>query len=265
MKALQRMSSSAIGSLAKLSQKKYRREAGAYLVEGPHLVGEAIAAGAGVETILVTEESSAKPEIAGLIRKAGSTRIPVYLLSAREMERLSDAVTSQGILGVVALQEASIEDFWGSRSAEAIVIALEHVADPGNVGAILRTSDWFGAAGVLLSHGCVELHNPKVIRATMGALFRLPAFEELDLASSLRAAKNNGYSVVVTSLEGGKPFDRRKIPARSVIVLGSEADGVTKGVLALADMVVTIPRFGHGESLNVAATCAAVLGSLRLP
>lgn len=265
MKALQRLPSAAARSLQKLTQKKYRRETGTYLLEGPHLLGEALAAGAVVEQLLVTEEAAGTPECRTLLAKAGSMKVPIFSVGRKDMDRLSDAVTSQGILAVARDVRPHLADFWAGRGSDSLIIALEHVADPGNVGTILRTCDWFGVDGVLLSSGCVELHNAKVIRATMGALFHLPAFEELDLPAELYGAKKRGYRVVVTALANGTSFDRRTVDRKSVLVFGGEATGVSGDVLACADEVVTIPRFGGGESLNVGAACAAMLGSLRLP
>jgi TrmH family RNA methyltransferase len=265
MKALQRLSLPAARSLQKLTQKKYRRESGSFLVEGPHLVAEAIASGAPLRMVVATEEAAAKPEAGDLLAKAGSMKIPVYGVSSKEMERLSDAVTSQGILGVIAAERPDLDDFWTTRRTSSLIVALEHVSDPGNVGTIVRTCAWFGVDALLLSVGCVELQNPKVIRSTMGALFHLPVFEELDLGASLLEAKKRGYRVAVTAVAGGSPFDRARMPEKTVLVFGSESSGVSAPVAASADLVVTIPRFGRGESLNVGAACAAMLGSMRLP
>lgn len=265
MKALQRLTSAAARSLLKLTQKKHRRESGKFLIEGPHLVEEALVSGAPLEMLLVTEEAAAKPECASLLGKAGSMRIPLYAVAQRELERIADAVTSQGILAIALAAKPVLGDFWLRQRRNSLLVALEHVADPGNAGTILRTCDWFGVDGVLLSCGCVELHNPKVVRSTMGALFHLPVFEELDLPATLTEAKGSGYHIAVTALAGGRPFDRAGLPEKSVIVFGSEGAGVSAEVLACGDSVVTIPRFGSGESLNVGSACAAILGSLRLP
>ncbi len=184
---------------------------------------------------------------------------------AREAERLADAVTAQGILAVVAMKKNDIDAFWPECDAPAIVIALEHVSDPGNAGTVIRTAAWFGAHAVLLSAASVELYNPKVLRSTQGAVFQIPVFDGVEFDSALEDARSNGFQVVVTALEGGKPFDRKQLGPKTLLVFGSEADGVSDATLRSADRIVTIPRFGHGESLNVASSCAAILGSVRLP
>ncbi len=264
MKARQKLSAPAFRSLLKLTEKKYRQEYGKYLIEGVHLLGEALDAGVPLELLLVTDAALKGPEVAALDARAGSMGIARSTASAKEMERLCDAVTPQGILGLAPVTAPSLGAFWPGPGTPSLIVALEHVADPGNVGTILRTCDWFGVDAVFLSGESVELHNPKVVRSTMGALFHLPVFAGLDLPRVLKEAKKRGYHVAVSALAGGTAFTPAVLPPRSVVVLGNEASGVTGAVTELADRIVTIPRFGRGESLNVGAACAVILGGMKL-
>lgn len=264
MKAHEHLSASAFRSIQKLTQKKYRQESAKYLVEGIHLLGEAMDAGVGLELLILTGDAREKPEVAALEKRAGSMGIPRYTVSSKEMERLSDAVTSQGILGVAPMARRSLDGFWPAPGAPSLVVALEHVADPGNVGTILRTCDWFGVDALFLGGQSVELHNPKVVRSSMGALFHLPVFSELKLPSVLTVAKEHGYEIAVTALSGGAVFSPRSLPKRTVVVFGNEASGVSRETTEVADRIVTIQRFGRGESLNVGAACAVILGGAKI-
>lgn len=247
----------------KLSQKKFRRSESKFLAEGFTLVSEALDSGWAVEAVAMDAGARAQQAAAEIIRKALQRNVPVFDISARDLGTLSDTVTSQGVVAVVSVDDRAREIVWTATAAGALFVALENVADPGNVGTILRTCDWFGADGVLLGGGTVELFNPKVVRASMGSLFHVPVFECPDLCDALRTAKRHGFRLIVAVVSGGE-----KLPSigerKSILVLGSEARGISEEVAALADERVTIPRYGRAESLNVAVACGVLLGSFRV-
>ena len=256
---LQHLTQSEFKVLRKLLQKKYRELEKRFLVEGVHLVEEALDSNWRVEQVLVTDafqQSKAFTQILGQARKRGAA---VHAVGERELEQLSDSVTSQGILGVVNAREFSTEEIFSAKNPRSVIVALDSVGDPGNAGTILRTSDWFGADAVVLGKSSVELFNPKVVRSTMGAVFHLPIFRDADLREILPKAKQAGYTIISTAMDNAHALPVPSFPQKSVILFGSEAHGVSRELDRFSDMRLAIPRFGKAESLNVASACAIIL------
>jgi len=260
MNSFELISLSRLKSYSKLLQKKYRQTDGKFLVEGIHLVEEALKSDWEVEAIVVSDHGLVK-EIGKL--ESWDVRQDIELLecSEREFNKLTDTVTSQGIVAVVKIKYNTLEGFWEKLPERSIIVALDDVADPGNIGTILRTCDWFGVDGVVLSENSVELYNSKVIRSTMGAIFHLPVFIDVDLRSTIQDARKAGFNVITTVLDGGKPLNKFSFPERSIIVFGNETHGISKEIEQMADASITIPKYGKAESLNVAISCGIILNA----
>jgi TrmH family RNA methyltransferase len=133
------------------------------------------------------------------------------------------------------------------------------VSDPGNTGSILRSAEAAGALAVMTVPGTVELHNPKVIRASMGSIFRVPSFEGIPPEPLCDELRGLGYRIIALRTSGGMPYTEIDFPGRSAIVLGNEAWGLSDGFLKGSDISVSIPLQGNAESLNVSAACAVIL------
>ena len=146
---------------------------------------------------------------------------------------------------------------------DRLLLALDAVSDPGNVGTIIRTADWFGAGGVLLGRGCVEPFNEKVVRATAGSLFHIPIVDEVELLEVLAQAKATGFRVVVAAAGGSVSLSDWRPAKRNVLVVGSEAHGVSADIRDSADVTVAIPRYGRAESLNAGVAAAILLAHTR--
>ncbi len=262
MKPPSRLPRARLKEYQRLGQKKYRRNDSRFLVEGVMLVKEALDSDWSMEAVTVLSGAESQPRVRDILRQAEGRNIPAFEISARDLSMLSDTVTSQGIIGVVRRRKLDAESIWSSPQARALLVALEDIADPGNVGTILRTCDWYGADGVLVSSRTVDLFNPKVVRASMGSLFHLPAIECPDLSDALRRAKQNGFRVLAAVLRGGREPSAADAEGKSIVVLGNEAHGLSPGVAAMADARVTIPRHGRAESLNVAVACGVILAAL---
>lgn len=257
------ISKAKLAGFQKLLQKKYRQLGKQFLVEGTHLVQEALASEWSIDALLVTQGYMSKEEYSAIARQASKKNILVNEVTDRELEKLSDAVTSQGIVGIVRQKDVDVESVLKRSGKQSLVVALDGVADPGNVGTIIRTCDWFGVTGILLSTDTVELYNPKVVRATMGSIFHLPIIADADLSNMLPRMKKEGMTILAASLEGKSMFDVRPLPERAVLLFGNEARGVSAELQRYVSENVTIPRFGKAESLNVASACAAILTAIR--
>ncbi len=240
--------------IASLAKKKYRERLGQLLVEGVRSVAAAVAAGAPLVEILTTEAAQQQPRVQALVEEAA---VPVYLLPDRELARLSDVQTSQGVLAVARARLFPEEDLASLPS----ILALDGVQDPGNVGAVIRTAAWFGAEAVLAGPGTADVFNPKAVRAAMGGLWDVRLARTDDLATALDRLRRHGFACYGADLHGTPA--RAWTPRRpSVLVLGSEAHGLSPAVRALLDERVVI-RGATGragaESLNVAVAAGILV------
>jgi RNA methyltransferase, TrmH family len=240
---------------ASLKQKKHRKQENKFLAEGEKVVLEGITAKYPCELVLMTSEFHSRNEdIAGLIKKR---QIRIEIVKNNELEKLSDTKTPQGIIAV--FESIKIKFELNLFMKDPIIVFLDNISDPGNVGTILRTCDWFGIKNLLLSSSSAEYLNPKVIRSSMGSVFHLNIFENSE--KYLSQLKENGYKIISSDLNGQNIFNY-KIPDRAVIVLSNESSGPTSEILMMADEKITIPGKGKAESLNVASAAAIILVQL---
>lgn len=225
-----------------LHQKKYRDAEGLFLVQGPKLVAELLASGWPVRTLYATAA------MAGRLHLRDAVVLPPH-----ELERLGTLESGNAVVAVVP-RPAPVPV--GALEADELVLALDGIADPGNLGTVLRIADWFGVRRVLCDRGSVEAFNPKCVQASMGAIFRV-AVHYVDLAVELERLRADGAALYLASMEGRSVFSEPlKRPA--VLVLGSESHGVSAEVRALEARTIAIPRVGGAESLNVAVAASAL-------
>lgn len=239
-----------------LLRKEGRAAAGQFLLEGWRSLAEA--ADAVVECVAVRADLLDRPELEPLRRRG----VPIREVGERDARRLSATEQSQGVVARVRMPRADVAAIL--RPGDALLVALDAVADPGNLGTILRTAAWFGLRGVLLGRGCVDPFNDKVVRSTAGALFHVPMLVEVDLPALLDEARGAGFEVAVAAAEGAVELPAWRPAARCVLVLGSEARGASSAVRAVGDIAVRVPRFGRGESLNVAVAAGILLAHARM-
>jgi TrmH family RNA methyltransferase len=234
-----------------LRTPKVRREQGRFVFEGPTLLAEALRSGIGIDEIYGTEVALA--EIAALVAELEGTGKPVFTVQARTLARLSDVETPPGLI-VVATQPRS--DVGAILARPGPVLLLAGISDPGNAGTLLRSAEAFGAAGVLFGRGGVDPFAPKVVRAAMGSLFRLPV-AAVTAEDVLAAAAGAARPVIAATLEG-EPLAGAALPSNAVLAVGNERHGVG-AFLTRWDRAVRIEQAGATESLN-----AAVAGSILL-
>jgi TrmH family RNA methyltransferase len=244
-----------------LTLKKGREEHGIFLVEGSRSVREVLASRFEPRIVLHTRQFGGEPDGRALLDAVARRQIRVEVVSPGELSAVTDTVHASGVAAIVEMRRNEPGSLWDTRSGKVLVIALDAVSDPGNVGAMIRTADWFGADGVVLGHGCVDVYNPKVVRSTMGSLFHLPVLTDVDLRDTVQEARNAGVRVVATGMSGSPHSggDWEKL----LVVFGSEAHGVSPAILSIVDATMTIPRLGNAESLNVSVACGIILSDLR--
>lgn len=232
--------------LRKLNSKRScRREEGVFCAEGPKLLAEALKWGADLETVICAEgvELPALPENTRVVE------VPGNLLSA-----MADTETPQGIVFTCWGTSMTLpEKLEGKR-----YLVLDGVQDPGNVGTIWRTADAFGADGLILCGGCADPWSPKTVRATMGAVFRLPVYEA-SLEETAEKLEKAGILLYATALREDT-VDVREVPlSKAAVIIGSEGRGVSDLALELCQKTVKIPMTERCESLNAAVAASVVL------
>lgn len=248
-----------VKELIRLTKKsRARDEAGVFLVEGPRMAGELIgdpAWGPGIEKIYLSETYAEKhkKELAEI-----KSRAEVEILSDTVFAHVSDTKTPQGILAVVKRKEYGMEEILGREPAQAHVLVLDNLQDPGNLGTIFRTAEAAGVTGIILSRDCVDIYNPKVIRSTMGAVFRVPFLYAEDLPGTIGELKRAGLEIYAAHLKGKNAYDQEDYRKGCAFLIGNEGNGLRDEVAECADHLVIIPMQGMAESLN-AAVAAAVL------
>lgn len=244
-----------------MKQPRTRRQEQVFVVEGWKMVSEALVRS--LVLYLYVKESE-KDTFVSHLQELGcaalSADVPVEIVADSVFRQLSDTVTPQGILAMVQMPHYSREEILlgnaGGVYKETKVLVLEDIQDPGNMGTILRTAEGAGMSGVILSKGCVDVFNPKVVRSTMGALFRVPFYVCEDVVSEMVDLHGRGFSFYAAHLQGKENYCRVSYDGKVGILIGNEAKGLSDPVADLADVKVKIPMEGELESLNAAVSAA---------
>ena len=237
-----------------LQTRRGREVENAFLVEGEKLIREALFAGL-VPGVALVEQGRAEA-LAALVSMAEADGAQMYPVARHVLEAACDTQTPSGICCMFAPPVAL-----DLAHPPARLVALDGIQDPGNAGTIWRTADAAGFEGMLFGGGSADALSPKVVRGAMGSSFRVPATQVV-LADTLAALRMQGYDVVITSLSGDDIYARVPMGERFVLVIGSEARGVSAAVDALATVRVKLPMRGGAESLNAAVAAGIVMYEL---
>tara|TARA_B100000959_G_scaffold42707_1_gene42958 strand:- start:88 stop:819 length:732 start_codon:yes stop_codon:yes gene_type:complete len=229
-----------------LQQKKFREEHGLFIVEGLRSIQEALRANASIESIFWTEAFSEKNS--NHMNTISAVQNESVLMA--EMKQLSPSTTPPGVLAVCKIP------IFDSPDMNRNFIYLDHISDPGNMGTILRTALWFGIHNIVLSEACIDPFNPKVVRGAMGAHFHISWIGTMPLCAF------TDYTVLGADYRGNSILAVKKIPDKWVLVMGSEAHGISSDVHDELDQLIAIPKVGTGESLNVGVSMGILLHCL---
>jgi TrmH family RNA methyltransferase len=238
----------------KLYTRKGRDAQRAYLIEGVHLLEEALRTGARFEAVVLREGEELPAAWREELEERG---VPCYVVPDAIFRRLAATQHPQGVVAVLRIEEPRKPLEKRLHEPRLTGLLVDAVQDPGNLGTILRTADAFGVDFVLLGKGTVDLYNDKVVRSSMGSLFRVPVYHGA-LETWIESMQRAGVCVVASQLGAKERLDRCLFPARTVFLVGNEAQGVSPQLCQRADVCLQIPMGGEAESLNV-ATAAAVL------
>lgn len=252
MRELSSLKNPVIQKARALVSGRDRAACGAFLLDGEHMVGEALSARPeGVRQLFVDADKLER--FKPLIQKAEAAGAAVYATPARVLEALSQVKTPQGIAAVCALPSPVPLECQQGR-----LLLLENVQDPGNVGTMLRTLDAAGFDGCVLTHGCADPYGAKAFRAAMGSAFRVPITFVENAPSAVAALNARGYATIGAALDGGPFYERDPLPEKLCVLIGNEGAGLTPETLAECAHRYRLPMRGGAESLN-AAVAAAIL------
>jgi TrmH family RNA methyltransferase len=248
-----------VRAVAKLAKRDARLETGLFLLEGPQAVAEALT----FRPELVIElfaTPTALERYNDISTAADNAGIDIEFVSEQVLESMADTVTPQGLVAVCRQFPTSLKDI---LSGEPKLIAiLEEVRDPGNAGTIIRAADAAGADAVIFTGRSVDLYNPKVVRSTTGSLFHLPVAVGIELETVVERVRSAGLRILAADIKGDDLLDARRngtLAGPTAWLFGNEARGLTDEHFALADGAITVPIYGHAESMNLATAASVCL------
>ncbi|SFR88818.1 RNA methyltransferase, TrmH family [Agromyces sp. CF514] len=248
-----------VRSVAKLAKKASRTESGLFLLEGPQAVSEALSFRPELvlELFATPTALDRHPEIADAAVEAD---VEVEYVTEEVLESMADTVTPQGFVAVCRQFPTAVKDVFAA--APKLIAILEEVRDPGNAGTIVRAADAAGADAVVFTGRAVDLYNPKVVRSSTGSIFHVPVAVGADLADVLVRARAAGLTVLAADVKGEDLLAARTegiLAKPTAWLFGNEAHGLADEQLELADRVVTVPIYGHAESMNLATAASVCL------
>jgi len=248
------ISKSEIKHLHSLKQKKYREKYGEFMIEGTRIITSALESENTLKMVFVTEQFKDSVSSNPVLEQANKKNIPNKIVDEKTMDKITDTENPAGISAVCSLPKlkSSLNHFTGPG------LFLDGISDPGNLGTIFRTASWFGITNIVLSPDCVNPFNPKVVRGGMGAHFHLSFYQV-----PLKSLSENNYEIIGTDITG-TPVQKfkQKNSQNWILVLGSEAHGISEENRNFLDESISISKYGDGESLNVAVSAGILFYSL---
>lgn len=242
--------------LVSLKEKSTREQTGLFLLEGRRSVSEALEAKS-VKSLIVTESFSKTKEF----RNVNKNSLPITILSETMFQRISETKTPQGVAAVCRIKK---HDMQNVLREEENIIVLEDVRDPGNMGTVIRTAAAAGFGAIIASDGCVDVYNPKVVRSTVGCLFKMKIIQckgkFLDIVEEI---KHSNFKVFAAHPRGGKDLFQATFDTKTAIALGNEANGLSEALLRKCDGLITISMEKGVESLNASVAAALMMYEVR--
>ncbi len=246
-----------IKEIKALKEKKFRDQKGLYFIEGIRFVEEALKENVKISKILVSDKLKdvhGGKEILERLESHGFHNI--YTLSNNIYMEITDTESPQGILAVLKKEAVSINSVYDDKN---FFVVLDSLQDPGNMGTIIRTADAVGVTAVIVSKGCVDVYNPKVLRSTMGSLFHIPVCYSENILETLQEMKDKGIKLCAAHLKGRKNYFELNYKEKIAIIIGNEANGISDSVADISDELVKIPMSGKSESLNASVAAGLLM------
>lgn len=235
------VSKSQIKLIRSLQQKKFREKTGLFVAEGPKIIADLIGSGIEIHSLFSTEISTHENQ--------------VHIITPDELKKISNLSTANTSLGLFRIPQ------YFSMPEKGLIIALDAIRDPGNLGTIIRLCDWFGVKQVICSKDTVDCFNPKVVQATMGSIGRVQVIYE-DLVKYITKCTLPVYGACMDGIS----IYSKELPKDALVIMGNEANGISEEIMNLVQEKITIPQFGEqmeAESLNVATATSIILSEFK--
>ncbi len=240
-----------------LHQKKARAEKKAFIMEGIRAVEELCKSPEQRFKVIYTQELEATRRGQQLLQNLTSRKIDLTQVTPQELAAVSDCETPAGILAVAEIKEYRLTELLDGP--KPFLVVLDGIQDPGNLGAIIRTAEAAGVSGIILSKETVDPYNPKVVRATMGSLLRLPLVKVDSLLSLIEKLRARQIKTVACDAHGSKNYYETEWQLPLALIFGNEGAGMTKEITAKMDEVIRIPQRKGVDSLNVAVAAGIIM------
>jgi TrmH family RNA methyltransferase len=247
------LSQNQIKHITALKSKKFREEFRQFIAEGHKLVSDLLESSYSISGIYASAGW-----IVENLKSIQDKKIPAFETTPREMERISSLSTPSPVLALLEIPHQQTGD-WRLGTAD-LLLALDDIRDPGNMGTIIRIADWFGIETIICSGSCVDLYNPKVVQATMGSIARVRVFYE-DLEKYLAEIK--GPTQIYGAFLEGENLYTAPLSAGGIILIGNEAHGISPGLERFVTRKISIPSYGKAESLNASVATAVICAEFR--
>ena len=245
------LSKAQINHIQSLQRKKLRQSEGLYTAEGNKIVQDILDSNAQVSQIFAISPWLTKNRL-----KLDQLGINYTEVNEKDLKRISTLSTPSQVLAVIKIPKQTKPN----HQSDNLILVLDGISDPGNMGTLIRTADWFGVNTILCSEGCVDIYNSKVVQATMGSIARITV-TYLNITQHL--AEHKDIPAIATVLNGEGLY-KTTFPQKAFLIIGSEAHGISEEIITQAKQHVTIPNFGKAESLNAAMAAGIILSHYRL-
>lgn len=253
IKTIESLSNKTIVELKKLKDKKYRKQSGTFLIEGERFVKEALIQNAGVKQILFTDEM--EETVLNMVSYVHNT-FTLIKVTKEIIKELTDTVTPQGIVAEVSIPQIHPNIILEGRR----LLYLDRIQDPGNLGTIIRSAHAFSFEGIIIGKGTVDPYSDKVLRSTMGSIFKVPIIDSTVI--SLDIIIEDGFKVLISDLSANKTLKEVANDLKFIVVIGNEANGVSGEILSKPHESFIIPMPGNAESLNAAVAASIIMYEL---
>lgn len=227
-----------------LERARERRAAGAFIIEGIRMFRE-------------TPEKMLRETFVSESFHKDNPDVDGEVLSDSVFSRISDTKTPQGVMAVVTQPEYSFSDIVGGE--KGLYLVLEGIQDPGNLGTMLRTGEAAGVKGIIMDRKTADIFSPKVVRSTMGAIYRVPFLYTEDLPGTLEKMKADGICIYAACLEGDENYHETEYSDKTAFLIGNEGNGLSRSIIEMSDKKIRIPMKGETESLNAAVSASILM------
>ena len=234
---------------ALMEKGKSRRKEGAFIVEGVKMTRE------------ISSDKNAVIYVSESFRENSDEFSEAFVISDKIFKKITDTVTPQGVLAIVPQKKYALDEILDCE--KGCLVILDRLQDPGNLGTIIRTGEAAGIKGIIMSKDSVDIYNPKVVRSTMGAIFRVPFYVCDNLEDAISDIKRSGFKCMAAHLDG-QVISKMDWPEKTAFMIGNESSGLSDKVSCLADERIKIPMDGQVESLNASVAASILMYSHKL-